>query len=122
MLADVTIALIIIGMVATLLVTSLSRQRSAAQRLSDSRNATRLAEDALTRLQARQGPPASTATQTIAIRYLRDPAPQTGSRWAEVTVTIGGRTARLTGTVPSSQDAAPQRATSQRAATQGAAP
>lgn len=107
MLLDVTVGLIIIGIVATLLATAISRQSLASQRLAEQRDATRLAEDALSRLQANQPLP-NTTGQVIEVRYLPDETPVNGNSWVEVKATIGRRSATLTGLVPVQGEAVTQ--------------
>ncbi len=106
MLVDVTVGLIIIGLVGVLLATSLGRQRAATQRLGDSRDAARLAEESLTRLQMQQDLPPETARRKVTVRYLPDAPPSPGQSWAEVTATIQGRSVTLTGAVPPPKGAA----------------
>lgn len=105
MLLDATVGLIIIGIVGALLATAISRQTVASQRLADQRDAARLADDTLARLQSSQPLPTQTAELSIDVRYLPDSSPVPNQSWAEVTAIVRGREARLTGLAPTTQKA-----------------
>jgi hypothetical protein len=84
--------------VAVLLVSAVGRQNKAAARLSDARVAARIAEDALTALQAGTAAPADPEAN---VQVRRAPAPDVkGMEWADVTVVYRGRTSTLSGLVP----------------------
>ena len=109
-LADVVIGLALLTVVAVLFTVAVGRQRRAGQRLADHREATRLAEAALTSLQAGRAaapqPPATDAVVTV--REVVDAAPSSpNTRWAEARVEYHGRTVTLVGPVPAGSVAAP---------------
>jgi type II secretory pathway pseudopilin PulG len=102
MVMDAAAGLFLIGLVATLLVTSVSRQQSASRRLGDTRDAMRAAEDALIRLQTGQPAPTTDDRTTFLVRDLPDASPVSRMRWIEISAMVNGRKATVTGLVPAS--------------------
>lgn len=101
-LADVIGGIALLAAVASLLAVSVHRYHAASDRLADSRDAMRLAEDALARLQTNQPPPADAAEQSVSVKSL-DAAAPSNHRWVEVTAKVHRRVATLTGLVPASE-------------------
>ena len=95
---DVALGLALLGIVAVALVTVVGRRQRAAQKLSDTRAATRVAEDALTSLRSGQ-PPAKRADAELRLKRLADTAPQ-GYAWVRATTHIGTSDATVIGVVP----------------------
>jgi type II secretory pathway pseudopilin PulG len=102
-LVDVVVGLAILALVGVIFAVAVGRQNRAAQRLGDQREAVRLAEAALTSLQAGGGAapsPPPLADVSVTVRALPDPPPSPGTRWAEARADVRGRTATLIGAVP----------------------
>ena len=96
---DVIAGLLILVVLTATLATSLARQDRAAQKLADSRAATRLAEQPLPALQTGRAPPTPEEGTAIDIVPLEpgDAAPPAGRAWVRVTVTRNGRSSSLIG-------------------------
>ena len=95
---DVAFGLALLGLVAAALITTMGRQQRAAQKLSDDRAATRLAEDALTSLRLGQ-PPAKSEEADVRVTRLPDAAPA-GYAWVRVAVQVSTSRATVVGVVP----------------------
>jgi hypothetical protein len=102
MMLDVTVGLILIGIVATLFTTALGAHNKAANRLADARSADRLAEHVMTQLQTGTALPEIDPQTMLNVRVVNDPPAPGGARWAQVTATVHGRRATLWGAVPAS--------------------
>ena len=92
-----------IGVVAVLLATlsaAMLRQQRASDRLAESRQAVRLAEQTLTALQTSQPRPAPPANVTVTVTPLDAPTAAPGCIWVRVTVARGARTQTLAGMAP----------------------
>jgi type II secretory pathway pseudopilin PulG len=95
---DVAMGLALLGVIAIALVSTVGRQQRAAQKLSDTRAAARLAEDALNSLRAAQ-PLSSEDGSTVGLARLPDPAPP-GFAWVRATARVGTSQAQMVGLVP----------------------
>jgi hypothetical protein len=93
---DILIGILLISIIGVALSTGATWHNRALSHLADSRAATRLAESALISLQFGQHP----TDKTIHLVPLRQPTEIPGTTWLEVTATINGRSASLTGLVP----------------------
>ncbi len=100
-MADILLGLAIVGLLAIGLTVVLNRQERASQILADSRDATRLAERAVTALQSGRPLPPDDAQQQTGVRRLPDPAP-TGQAWVEVSARVRGREVSLVALIPAS--------------------
>ena len=97
-LADVIGGIALLAAVASLLAVSLHRYYAASERLADSRDAARLAEDALTRLQTNQPPPTDIAGHSVRTEAVESTAPPK-HHWVTVTAEVNHRVVTLTGLV-----------------------
>ena len=106
MLMDVIVGLIVVAVLTVTLGVAVTKQRRASDRLGDSRESARLAEQTLTALQTAVPPPAAPEGATVSVR--RDEATKApdGCMWAVVTVTQNGRSVDLCGIVRKGADAA----------------
>jgi hypothetical protein len=102
MMLDVTVGLILIGIVAALFTTAIGAGNKAANRLADARAADRLAEDVMTQLQTGAALSGTDAETTLSIGMTNNPPAPAGSSWAEVNTSVRGRRATLWGVVPAS--------------------
>lgn len=100
--ADAITALVIVGILLTVLTVAVSRQRRGSERLADFRAAVRLAEETITALQTGAARPQPPQGVTVQVRPLATPpalqAPA-GSTWVDVNVTFNGRSSSLAGLV-----------------------
>ena len=112
-LADATVALLIVSILTVTFTQSLGRQRRASESLARQRDATRLAESVITGMQSLAGEPRdaeSSAGMTVRVNRADGGTPPAGFEWVTVTVEdVDGQgddekaaevLARLTGLVP----------------------
>jgi type II secretory pathway pseudopilin PulG len=104
-LIDAIFAMGIILLLTAVLTIAMTRQRRAADRMADTRDAVRLAERTLTALQTHRPAPAPPEGSAIEIRPLGAAKPAHGLAWVAVRVTHRGRSTELVGIAP----AAPSR-------------
>ena len=93
---DILMSLILIGLLATMLAAGANWHHRALTHLAESRAAFRLAESALISLQAAQPIDSSKFT----CRQLSPSPDLPAMTWVQVTATVNGRSATLTGLVP----------------------
>lgn len=93
---DIMFGLGLLGLITFVIVAGVGRQQRAAQKLSDTRAATRLAEDALVALRAGAAAPAEEGVQLM---RLADAAPE-GFVWARAEARSGTAQAQVVGLVP----------------------
>jgi hypothetical protein len=91
---DAVAGLILLTTLAVVLATAIGQRVRAANRLADSRTASRLAEAALFDLQQNRPPPAG-----VGVRHLLPGREDDVLQWVQVTATVNGRTVALTGAV-----------------------
>ena len=97
---EAVIGLMIVAMLAGLFAVALTQHRKAAQRLTDTRYATRLAEQTLTAMQT--GQPLPQPPDGVKLECARLPEPgdlPAGCAWAGVRVISGDRSVQLVGIV-----------------------
>src|SRR4051812_19014723 len=82
---DFAMGLALLGLITFALAGSIGRQQRVAQKLSDTRTATRLAEDALASMQAGRPWPGG---EGMKVTRIPDPAPA-GCVWARASVQVG---------------------------------
>ncbi|HEY8668605.1 MAG TPA: hypothetical protein VIL86_18305 [Tepidisphaeraceae bacterium] len=97
---DVAIALGMAVILAITLASAVGKQRLAAAKLSDLRQATRLAEETLTSLQMGTKPPAGMEGAKVSKKNLGESNDAPGFVWVEVTAAWHGRPVEMTGLVP----------------------
>ncbi|HSU67838.1 MAG TPA: hypothetical protein VLJ39_13260 [Tepidisphaeraceae bacterium] len=97
LIAEAMTGLALLTVAATVLLVGITRQSFATHTLSDAREATRLAEATLSRLQA--GQPPARPDQPSQVRVTLTPAGP-DQNWANVTVTVASQTRSLVGLVP----------------------
>ena len=104
MLIDVIVGLIVVAILTVTLGVAVTKQRRATDRLGDSRESMRLAEQTLTSLQTAAPPP--TAPQDVTVSVKRDDSIRapSGCVWALVTVTQNGRSVELAGIIRKDAD------------------
>lgn len=102
--ADVLAALALLIIAGAALMVAITRQRTGATRLADTREAGRLAEAALVDLQSAQALPVDTADSRLVIRPCQSGGTVVGHHWVEVEAVVRGQARVLIGLVP---DAAP---------------
>jgi type II secretory pathway pseudopilin PulG len=96
MLADALLAIAILSTMAIVLISAMSNDRRSAERLANSRAATRFAEQTL--IELRQGHKAPTAPDQMHVTIApADGAAVPGLQWTKVTVRKGNETAMLFG-------------------------
>jgi Tfp pilus assembly protein PilX len=96
-LLDILMGMLIISVIGVTLGAGAAWHKRALSRLSDSRAALRVAESALTSLQAGQHVTAS----TVEFHPIAQGSDVRGMTWVQVSATINGRSAPLVGLVPS---------------------
>jgi type II secretory pathway pseudopilin PulG len=96
---DLLVGLGLIGLVLVAMFSTLGLQKRAAQKLSDTRTAARVAEDSLAAWRAGRisEPPADASVEVVP---LDEPAPA-NCRWVRATARVGRGTAALVGLIPS---------------------
>ena len=94
---DTITALIIVAILLATLAAATARHRRTSDRLAQSRDAVRLAEQTLTALQTGQPAPAAPAGVIIRVRKLDTPTNSPAVVWAEVTVMRGSQSNELIG-------------------------
>ncbi len=99
LLAEVIVAIALVGIVVTLLSVSLHQKTVNSQRLEDSRRATSLAEQTLTALQTGATRPEAPHGAMVVVKQLDTPTSVGRLAWAEVQVQLNGREARIIGVV-----------------------
>jgi hypothetical protein len=97
--ADTMIGLAVVLALMLLLGAALTRHERASQRLAESRESMRLAEQVLTAMQSHEAPPTPPAGVKCEITPL-DTDAGGKFRWARVSVTRGQRVQTLAGVVP----------------------
>ena len=99
-MVDALLSMAVIVIIAAALAASMAQQRKAEARLAASRDAIRLAENALIALHTGKTappPPAGTTMEVLNADSGRTPS---GWKWVTLRVTRDGKTATLTGLVP----------------------
>jgi type II secretory pathway pseudopilin PulG len=100
LIADVMMALALLGVIAAIVIVSSSRTDRAADRLSNARHAGRIAEELLIDLEAGLPLPSADAQTQIRIESSDGGAQVPGKRWVQVVVTYQGESRLLVGLVP----------------------
>ena len=106
-MADVIMAIGVLGLAAVVFSVALNRQQRADLQLADSRQAVRLAETALLDLQSEQALPRASSDETLEILPCPGGASVAGQRWIQVIATVRGRQRSLIGLVPESATSQP---------------
>lgn len=94
---ETLVGLAIVLLLIVVLANAVQRQQRASDRLSDSREMMRLAEQTITALQTSHPPPAASAGTNVAVTPLDEPSGAEKLRWVRVTVSRGGRSVTLVG-------------------------
>jgi hypothetical protein len=102
MIADVMMALGLLGVTAVIFISAVNRTDRASDKLANTRYAGHVAEEVLSNLQANLPTPQSDPDTKISIDPTEGGAPIPGHHWVQVTVTHQGQSAALTGLVPDS--------------------
>jgi type II secretory pathway pseudopilin PulG len=97
--ADAVIALMIAAVLSTLLAVSVNASARGRRGLSDSRQAMRLAEEALSDLQLGRASASAPQDTSIQVKDLTDAPAVANWRWVTVTANVNHRTAILIGLV-----------------------
>ncbi|MEO6436393.1 MAG: hypothetical protein ABIP55_11640 [Tepidisphaeraceae bacterium] len=97
---DAIVALGLIVLLTTMFATAVNRQRKGADRLATSREATRLAEQAMVALQTSQPAPTPPDGATLQVHASGAGTAPAGWKWIRIDVTSAGRTSTLTGLAP----------------------
>jgi type II secretory pathway pseudopilin PulG len=100
--ADVLAAFALLIVTGAVLMIAVTRQRQAATRLADTREAARLAEGALADLQSGLSPSPNSPDSKIVIRPADGGNPIAGQHWVEVEAAVRGQSRILVGLVPDS--------------------
>ena len=98
--ADVLAALALLIIAGAALMVAITRQRTGATRLAETREAGRLAEAALVDLQSGQALPKDTADTKLVIRPCQSGGAVGGHHWVEVEAAVRGQTRVLIGLAP----------------------
>jgi hypothetical protein len=100
MAVDVVMALGLLGITVAILVSASTRTDRAVDRLSDDRNASRIAEEALIDLEAGLPIPGDDQQTKISVEACQGGAKVSGRRWVRVVVTYHGGRGMLVGLAP----------------------
>ena len=98
--ADTIIGIAVVAVLLATLSASMLRQQRAMDRLAESRQRVRLAEQTLTALQTSTSLPKPPENVTVTVTPLDSPAAGAGCTWVRVSVTRGARTQVLVGLAP----------------------
>ena len=94
---ETLVGLAIVLLLIVVLANAVQRQQRASDRLSDSREMMRLAEQTITALQTFELPPTAAVGTNVTVTPLDVPAESEKLRWVRVTVSRGGRSVTLVG-------------------------
>jgi len=107
MIADVMMALALLGVTAVIFISAVNRTDRASDKLASIRYAGHVAGEVLTNLQSNLPTPQSDADTKITIDPAEGGAPIPGHHWIQVTVTHHAQSAALVGLVPDSASTQP---------------
>jgi type II secretory pathway pseudopilin PulG len=102
MFPDALMALILLSSLAAMFFVAVHQEDVGLQKLSNSREAARLAESAITSMQSGQAIPDSVTSPDIHLKVqpLSDPAPTPDQVWVDVTASVRNASTDVVGLVP----------------------
>ena len=107
MIADVMMALGLLGLTAVIFISATNRTDRASDRLANTRYAGRVAEEVLCDLQAGLPVPKDDTDTKISIESTEDGGKIPGHHWVQVVVTYRGQSAGLVGLIADSASTQP---------------
>jgi hypothetical protein len=107
MIADVMMALGVLGVTAVIFISATNRTDRASDRLANTRYAGRVAGEVLSDLQANLPPPKEDTDTKISIEPTEGGSTVPGHHWVQVVITHHGQSAGLVGLIPDSPSTQP---------------
>jgi len=108
MVADVMMALGLLGVTAVIFISATNRTDRASDRLASARYAGHVAEEVLCDLQANLPSPPEDADTKISLESIEGGAKVAGRHWVQVVVTFRGQAAGMIGMIPDEASTQPR--------------